>query len=116
MLDSPNIARITAALTILVLVFGPAKAQISNKGFTNKWLPESESIGIKPDPTMAAVNAFLENLHGSFRPMVCWYDGSKLIDSESFKAGSADGNHARKPLGYTAFMNWPKVSVKSGGS
>ncbi len=33
------------------------------------------------------VDAFLKNLKGSFRPVVCWYNGSKLISTQSVKSG-----------------------------
>lgn len=57
------------------------------------WLPVAErSVAERPaspaaDPLTAPVDAFLKDLQVRLRPVVCWYDGPRLIASRPFVDG-----------------------------
>jgi len=79
------------------ILFGaePVKAQFVNDPNIATWLPGTQSKEVYADPVNFAVDGFLKNLKGSFRPMVCRYDGSKLIGTLSFKSGKVEDNSSK---------------------
>lgn len=89
--------------SIICLMFGcilfvtePTKAQlVHNPDTEGTWLPVTQSKGVNTDPVTATVNEFLKSLKGSFRPMLCRYQGSKLIGSRPFKSGKVEDNSSK---------------------
>lgn len=59
------------------------------------WLSVSQSKETIPDPVTAPVNAFLKELKGAFRPMVCEYNESKLMASQPFKSGEVKNKEGK---------------------
>jgi hypothetical protein len=54
------------------------------------WLPRKENIA--SDKTISTINAFLKNIQGSIRPMVCQYDGLVVKNMLPFKNGVVQTN------------------------
>ena len=59
------------------------------------WLPVLPAKVHSDDLVSASVETFLKDLNGSFRPLVCWYDISKLVATQSFEFGKIENNTSK---------------------
>lgn len=76
------------------------------------WLPALPARVPGTDPVTASVDAFLKNLNGSFRPVICWYDGSKLIANLSFDSGKFEKDDGK----WSCKVKCSKVPDKNGNA
>ena len=53
------------------------------------WLPTTASAKPLADAATAPIDAFLKELGGTCRPLVCWYSGAQLAASRAFANGEA---------------------------
>jgi hypothetical protein len=86
---------VSLILASSLLAAKPTMAQSVNDSSTGTWLPVAQSKEVNADPVTATVNGFLKSLKGSFRPMICRYEGSKLIGSRPFKSGKVEDNSSK---------------------
>ncbi len=93
--------RVKKIIHRLVVLFGfvsffvlQAYSQLpsGNDSSGGTWLPVLNTTGKGSGPMTASVDSFLKELKGSFRPLVCWYEESKLVASRPFKSGMVENN------------------------
>ena len=75
-------------LICLPFVAVPSKGQNVKASNTVTWLPSNQLNQMNADPVTATMNSFLKSLQASFRPMICQYEGVKLVETKPFKSGS----------------------------
>ena len=104
-----TIVKILISASLLISI-NSVHAQIVNDSLAGTWLPLVKNKEVNNDAVTAPVIMVLKSLNSSFRPMVCWYNGSKLIATLPFKSGKAD-NYTSK---WTCAVNSKDVADKDG--
>jgi hypothetical protein len=74
------------------------------------WLPAVQTTLSGSDLITAPVDVFLKELAGSFRPIVCFYNESKLLASLPFKSGEVKSNSGT----WSCKVQTTKISDKDG--
>lgn len=74
------------------------------------WLPVLQTTQSDVDLITDSVDTFLKELSGSFRPLVCWYNKSKLIASRPMKSGEIENNGCK----WSCTIQTTKVPEKDG--
>lgn len=74
------------------------------------WLPVVNPTVSGSDLIAAPVDVFLKELAGSFRPIVCFYNESKLLASLPFKSGEVKNNSGK----WSCNVQTTKITDKDG--